>query len=80
MDKRSEFPQVDLTPNAQDHLAYITSQVRVFKWNVMPFGVAHTPAPPQELMNKFLSILRGRPVVQELISWGAQMKAHIYNA
>ena len=28
-------------------------------------------------MNKILSILRRRPVVQELISWGAQMEAHI---
>ena len=28
-------------------------------------------------MNKILSILRRRPVVQELISWGAQMEEHI---
>ena len=31
----------------------------------------------QELMNKILSILRRRLVVQELISRGAQMEAHI---
>ena len=31
----------------------------------------------QELMNKILYILRRRPVVQELISRGAEMKAHI---
>ena len=31
----------------------------------------------QELMNKILSILQRRPKVQELISRGAQMEAHI---
>ena len=45
----------------------------------MPFGVANAPAPFQELMNKIPSILRRRPVVQELISRGAQMEAHIAN-
>ena len=43
---------------------------------VMPFGVANPPALFQELMNIILSILRRRPVVQELISRGAQMDAH----
>ena len=57
MDKRSGFWQVDLTPNAQDLLAFITPQGRVFKWKVMPFGVANAPALFQELMNKILSIL-----------------------
>ena len=77
MDKRSGFWQVDLTPNAQELLAFITPQGRVFKWKVMPFGLANAPALFQELMNKILSILRRRPVVQELISRGAQMQAHI---
>ena len=58
MDKRSGFWQVDLTPNAQELLAFINPQGRVFKWNVMPFGVANAPALFQELMNKILSILR----------------------
>ena len=75
MDKRNGFWQVDLTPNAQD--AFITPQWRVFKWKVMPFGVANAPALFHELMNKILSILRRRPKVQELISRGAQMEAHI---
>ena len=41
MDKRSGFWQVDLTPYAQELLAFITPQGRVFKWKVMPFGVAN---------------------------------------
>ena len=77
MDKRSGVWQVDLTPNAQGLLAFITPQGTVFKWKVMPFGVANAPALFQDLMNKILSILRRRPVVQELISRGAQMEAHI---
>ena len=40
MDKRSGFWQVDLTPNAQELLAFVTPQVRVLKWKVMPFGMA----------------------------------------
>ena len=51
----------------------------MFKWKVMPFGVAKAPALFQELINKILSILRRRPVVQELISPGAQMEAHIHD-
>ena len=77
MDKWSGFWQVDLTPNAQELLAFITPQRRVFNSKVMPFGVANAPALFQELMNKILSILRRRPKVQELISRGAQMEAHI---
>ena len=49
----------------------------MFKWKVMPFGVANAPALFQELMNKILYILRRRPLVQELISRGAEMEAHI---
>ena len=77
MDKRSGFWQVDLTPNDQELLTFITPQGRVFKWKVMPFGVANAPAVFQELMNKILSILRRRLVVQELISRGTQMEAHM---
>ena len=77
MDKGSGFWKLDLTPNAQELLAFITPQGRVFKWKVMPFGVANAPALFQDLMNKILSILRRRPVVQELITRGAQMEAHI---
>ena len=67
MDKRSGFWQPDLTPNAQELLAFLTAQGRVFKWRVMPFGVANTPALFQDLMNKNLSILRRSPVLHQLI-------------
>ena len=61
----------------QELLAFITPKGRVFKLKVMPFGVANAPALFQELMNKILYILRGRPLVHELISRGAEMEAHI---
>ena len=77
MDKSIGFWQVDLTPNAQELLAFIIPHGRVFKWKVMPFRVANAPALFHEVMNKILSILRRRPKVQELISRGAQMEAHI---
>ena len=68
---------MNLAPNAQELLAFITPQGRMLKWKVMPFGVANAPALFQEVMNKILSILRRRPKVQELISCGAQWEAHI---
>ena len=77
MDKRSGFWQVDLTAAAQEPLAFLTRKGRVFKRKVMPFGVANAPALFHELMNKISYILRRRPLVQELISWGAEMEAHI---
>ena len=58
MDKRSGFWQVVLTGAAQELLAFISPKNRVFKWKVMPFGVANAPALFQELMNKILYILR----------------------
>ena len=77
MDKPSGFWQADLTTAAQELLAFITPKGRVFKWKVMLFAVANAPALLQELMNKILYILRRRPLVQELISRGAERKADI---
>ena len=71
------FWQVDLTAAAQELLAFITPKGRVFKWKVMPSRVANAPALFQELMNKILYILRRRRLVQELISQGAEMEAHL---
>ena len=58
MDKPSGFWQVDLTAAARELLAFITPKGRVFKWKVMPFGVANAPALLHELMNKIVYILR----------------------
>ena len=77
MYKRSGFREVDLTAAAQELLAFRTPRGRVFNWKVMLFWVANAPALFQELMNKILYILRRRPLVQELISQGAEMEAHI---
>ena len=77
MDKHSGFWRVDLTAAAQELLAFITPKGRVLKWKVMPFGLANAPTLFQELMNKVLYILRRRRLVQELISRGAEMEAHI---
>ena len=49
----------------------------MFKWKVMPSRVANAPALFHELINKILYILRRRPLVQELISRGAEMEAHV---
>ena len=77
MDKRSGFWQVDLTRAVEELLAFVTPKGRVFRWKVMPFGVANAPALLQEPMKKILYILRRRPLVQELVSRGAEMEAHI---
>ena len=77
MDKRSGFWQVDPARSAKELLAFVTPEGRVFRWKVMPFGVANTPALFQELMNKILYNLRRRPVVQELVSRRAEMEAGI---
>ena len=74
MDKRSGFWQVDLTGAAEELLAFITPKGHVFRWKVMPFGVANAPALLQELMNKILYILRHRPLVQELVSRGVRWR------
>ena len=77
MDKRSGFWQVDLTRAPQELLAFITPKGRVFRWKFMPFSIMNAPALFQELMNKILYILRRRPLVQGLVSRGAEMEAHI---
>ena len=76
MDKRSGLWLVDLARD-QELLAFVTPKGRVFRYKVMAFGVANAPALFHELMNKILYIPRRRPLVQELVSRGAEMEAHI---
>ena len=80
MDRHSGIWQVDLTAAAQELLAFITPKGRVFNWKVMTFGVANAPALLQERMNKILYILRRKTPVQELISRGVEVEAHIDDA
>ena len=77
MDKLSGFWQVHLTRAAQELLAFVPPRSCVFRWKVMPFSVANAPALFQEVMKKILYILRRRPLVQEPVSRGAEMEAHI---
>ena len=44
MDKRSGCWQIDLPELAQDLTAFIAPDGRVYKWRVMPFGIANAPA------------------------------------
>ena len=55
--------QVDLTRAVQKLLAFVTPKGDVFRWKVMPFGVANVPAGFQELINNILYILRRRALV-----------------
>jgi hypothetical protein len=77
MDMRTGFRQVKLSEKARDLLAFVTPRGRVFRWKVMPFGVANAPAVFQELISKILALVRARPKVQALISRGAELEAHI---
>ena len=77
IDKRSGFWQVHLTRAAEELLVFVTPKGRVFRWKVMPLGVANAPAFFRKLMNIILYILGRRPLVQELVSRGAKMDAHL---
>ena len=79
MDKGSGFRQVDLTELAKELMAFRTPNERVFRWLVMPFGIANAPALFQELMNRVLTILQPRAAVQTLLERGAVAEAHIDN-
>ena len=77
IDKHSGILQVDLTRAAQELLAFVNPEGRVFRSKVRTFGVTNAPAPFQELMRTLIYILRCRPLFQELASGGAEMEAHI---
>ena len=68
---------MDPTRAAHNLLAFVTPKGRVFRWKAMPFCVANAPALFQETINEILYVLRCRPLVQELLSRGARMEAHI---
>ena len=77
LDKRSGFWQIDLTERAKELSAVIAPNGQVFRWNVMPFGLANAPATFQELMNQIIAIMKRRPKVQQLLRKGAVIEAYI---
>ena len=79
IDKPSGFWQIDLTERAQDTTAFIAPDGRVYKWRVMPFGIANAPALFQELMNHVIALCKRPPAVQELLQGGAVLEAHIHD-
>ena len=77
MDKRSGFWQVGLTRAVRELLALVNPQGRDFRWKVITFGVVNAPVLLQGLMSKILFLLIRRPLVQELVSCGAETEPHI---
>ena len=77
MEKLSGFWQTDLTERAQDLTAFKAPDGQVYKWRVMPFGIAIAPAFFQELMNHVIALRKRRLAVQELLQRGAVLEAHI---
>ena len=77
LDKRSGFWKIDLTERAKELRAVIAPNGQVFRWNVMPCGLANAPATFQELMNQIIAIMKRRPKVQQLLEKGAQIEAYI---
>ena len=77
LDKRSGFRQIDLTQRAKELSAVSAPNGQVIPWNVMPFGLANTPATFQELRNQIIAIMKRCPKVQQLLRRGALIEAYI---
>ena len=77
LDKRSGFWQIDVTERAKELSAVIAPNGQVFRWNVMPVGLAKAPATFQELMNQITARMKRRPRVQQLLRKGAVIEAYI---
>ena len=79
MDKRSGFWQIDLMEHPQDLTAFIAPAGRVYKWQVMPFGITNAPAFFHELMNQVIALCKQPPAVQEVLQCGAVWEAHMHD-
>ena len=77
LDKLSGFWQIDLTERSKELSAVIAPNGQVFRWNVMPFGLANAPATFQELMNQIIAIMKRRPKFQQHLRKGAVIEAYI---
>ena len=77
LDKHSGLWHIGLTERAKELSAVIVPNEQVFRWNVMPLGLANASATFQELMNQIIAILKRRPKVQQLLRKGAVIGAYI---
>ena len=68
---------MELTKQAQELSAFIAPNGQVFRWKVMPFGLANAPATFHELMNQIIPQMKLKPVVQELMKTGAVVEVYI---
>jgi len=62
LDLLSRYWQVPLSPDAQDKAAFITWDV-LWKWKVLPFGLASSPATFQRLMKQVLNGLHWKTLL-----------------
>ena len=77
IDMRSGFWQVELTPEAQRLTAFITPEGRIFRWKVMPFGLANAPAVFQEIMNQIMVQIRSHSKARRVFTRGGELECHI---
>ena len=77
LDKRSGFWQVELTKRAQDLSVFVAPSGHVFKWKVMPFGLANAPVTFQHLMNQGLQRMKQKATVQDLLKREGVTEAYI---
>ena len=57
LDKRSGLWPIEVMKRAQHLSAFVAPNDQAFKWKVMPFGLANTPATFQDLMNQVLQCM-----------------------
>ena len=77
LDKLSGLRQIDLMERAKELSAVIAPNGQVFRWNVMPFGLANAPATFQEFVSQIIAIMKRCPKVQQLLRKGAVIEAYI---
>ena len=75
MDMRSGFWQVTLSEKAKELSAFVIPNGRVFRWKIMPFGLANAPGIFQELMMQAIARMRRRPEVRSLLEKGSVVAA-----
>ena len=77
LEKRSGFFQVELINSAEELPAFVAPNGNVFKWKVIPLGLANSPATFQELMKMVRQRLKRKAPMQQLLKCGAVIGAYI---